>query len=129
MDATNNLEIPKREAWLRIGRFAIPVFLGFVVLSVLGIYLWPREARDPLKTAYEKIEEGMSAQEVREIVERIDVPAGTITTEEYGSSIIIFDSDQGKLIIISSDGLVEKKEYHDFTGKSLFHRVRRWLGL
>jgi hypothetical protein len=130
MDASNRLEIPKQEAWLRIGRLAIPIFVGLVVLLVFSIYSWTRDSQDPLKTAYERIEEGMPTQEARKIVEGIDVPAGTITgTEEFGPRIIMFEGDKGKLIVFSSDGLVEKMEYRDYTRQSLFHRLRRWVGL
>src|SRR5262245_55421098 len=103
MDTGNRLETPKREAWLRTGRYAIPVFFGLVIFLVLGIYSWTRESRDPLEIAHEKIEEGMSTQEALAIVERIDVPAGTITSTEFGSRIIMFESDKGKLIVFSSD--------------------------
>jgi hypothetical protein len=77
MDTSNKLETPKREAWLTIGRYAIPILLGLVVLSVLGIYLWPRPSRHPLEIACEKIEEGMLNEDAIDIVGRPPDHTGT----------------------------------------------------
>jgi hypothetical protein len=130
MDAINRLGIPKREEWLRIGRYAIPILLGLVILLVLGIFLWSSVPRDPLEIASEKIERGMSTNEAREIVERLDVPAGTIRGREHDPNIMIFHSDQGLLLIHSMDDQVIKKTYNSgFRRKSFFDRLRRWLGL
>ena len=123
MDASNRLEIPKREAWLRIGRFAIPTFLGMVILLVIGIYIWSIVPRDPLEIAYEKIEEGMPTEEALAIVSRPE-------------ELDLFDWEPGKhwwlgnkcaLEIQTSEGRVIRKELF-FLRETFFDRLRRWVG-
>src|SRR5262245_9222564 len=129
MEASNRLERPKREAWLRISRFATPIFLGLVILLVPGIYFWTRESRDPLEIAHEKIEEGMTTEEALAIVGRIDVPAGTIRKMDEGSMAISFSSERGVLGIRAKDGLVVGKSYYLRPRNSFFGRLRRLVGL
>jgi hypothetical protein len=131
MDASNKLETPKREAWLRIGRFALPIFLGMVVLLGLGIYLLTRE--DPLKTAYEKIEKGMSTQEALQIVGR---PEDLIiaTTPEFQNVVFVMPqqhvwlNENFELEILTKDDRVVLKELYT-VGEPFFDRLRGWLGL
>ena len=128
MNATNSPEIPTREAWLRILRYATPIFLGMVILLGLGIYIWSK-GRDPLEIASEKIEVGMPTQEALEIVWRLDVPAGTIGRGKRDQEPpILFQSDQGLLALESMNDRVVKKEYAEFHYESSFVRLRRWLG-
>jgi hypothetical protein len=125
MDPRNRSEIPKREAWLRIGRFAIPIFLGLILLSVLVIYLWPRVPRDPLEIAYEKIKEGMPTEEAIAIVSRLEEEPDLLDWEPgkhwwWGDTCI--------LEIQTSEGRVIKKELV-FWRETFFDRLRRWVGL
>src|SRR6516165_2082055 len=129
MDASNKLEIPKREAWLRIRRYAVPIFIGLVILLVLGTYFWTRESRDPLELACEEIEEGMAIHEALGVVKRTAVPPWTISrteirrTEDDPGMMIVY-SDKGRLKIIhSGDGLVVKKGYREFHRESFFDRL------
>ena len=127
MDASNRLETPKRKAWLRIGRFAIPIFVGLVILLGLGIHVWSR-GRDPLEIANAEIVEGISTKEARGIVGRLDVPAGTIMRWQDDADIMVFNSGQGHLVIEARDGCVTKKTYNKFGRVTFRNRLRRWLG-
>jgi len=132
MDAIKRLEISKREAWLRIGRYALPIFLVVAIPLVLGIFLWSSVPRDPLKTACEKIEYGMLSKEVQEIVGHTKVSSWWSSRREMdGVGMMVFDSDQGELMIIqTSDGRVAKKEYREFRRReTFFARLRRWVGI
>jgi hypothetical protein len=125
MDASNRLEIPKRAAWLRIGRVAIPMFLGLVFLLVLGIYIRSSVPRDPLEIAYEKIEEGMPTEEAMAIVSRPEEVDDLLNWEP--GKHWWWGDDACALEIQTSDGRVIKKELFFFR-ETFFDRLRRWVG-
>jgi hypothetical protein len=130
MDARDRLEIPERETWLRIGRFAMPVFIGLVVLLGLGIYILSSVPRDPLEIACEKIVEGMSTEEAIAIIGRPrddahfwpDIGRRPITHE-------IWDGKIGRLEISSCDERVVYKRFQPYRmSPTPWQRIRRWLG-